>query len=501
MTMEVNETIESLLGPLRAKRNPPEFKPRSRSLHDLPGGIRVPIIKASRQPRLKDKLKETMAGLQELELLREMHQKLVIDAKHSGVCKDSKKLAGPGISFGCFCTSKLSDISEERMSGIEAEEMQDVPVQDTLKYRDSYSPYVKSHSKDTHSLCVTNGSVLRNSSQEPGNTQVEAVFDEEDSYSGSSDAPELNKSVNRKGDGTSKSAEMQMRLRRSSFRCEAVLTHHKTNPRFFQNASAMCNYPSPMHAVLRQFSSVSRENVSDKSRQILKETAIEKETYPLKRVNVSPNITNTSPKNAECNNMKVGNISDDRGNHSGNIAVDTSLHRKTKYNAAENNSENDNNQKENSRCDKTSDRTISKESNKEFIRVDSAWDLTPKQGLNMSRRMSLPASLRPFSTPISSSNVFSASDNDLNLFKKRLNYLSQTSQKDDDKVEINNTCDPRGASEGEGYDEPKKSIEVQNVNVVNCPINLKPHRSFSEVQLRDPATITRLHKTVRQTAV
>ncbi|KAK3590721.1 hypothetical protein CHS0354_012296 [Potamilus streckersoni] len=516
MTMEVNETIQSLLGPLRAKRKPPEFKPRSRSLQDLPGGIRVPIIKAHGQTRLKDKLQETMAGLQELELLRDMHHKLVLDAKFSGVCKDNKRLYLPGTAFRCFSTSKLSDISEESTSSIEAEEKQDEPVQDSLKNRVSYSPYKTSLSKDTHSPSVRNRSVLINSSQELNSTQAvignvketeETVFDEENfSYSGSSDAPELSKSVNIKGDNIRKAAEMQMRLRRSSFRCETVLTHHKTNPRFFQSTSAICNYPSPMHAVLRQFSSVSLENVSDRSRPILKETVIGNGNYHLNKDNDSPKITSTSANHTKCNNTKVENIAEDRDNHSGNMVVDTSLHRKTEYNVVEKNNEtDDNNQDENSRRETTLDGTtvgsISKEANKEFIRVNNALDLTPKQGQRKSRRLSLPASFGPFSTSLSNSNLFRASNDDHNAFKGRLDYLSQTCQKDNDKVQYNNKCDLRGVFESEGNVESKSTIEVQNVDVANCSINLKTHRSFSEVQLHDPTTITRLHKTVRQTAV
>lgn len=52
---------------------------RSRSLNDLPGGLRVTVLK--RPERLKPRIQATLAGLEELRLLKEQQKNLVDEAK------------------------------------------------------------------------------------------------------------------------------------------------------------------------------------------------------------------------------------------------------------------------------------------------------------------------------------------------------------------------------------------------------------------------------------
>lgn len=72
---------EKILEFTRKPKQAPEYKPRSRSLSDLPGGIRVPILLKQRQ-RLQPKLQENLAGLEELKLLKENSNNLLIVLKH-----------------------------------------------------------------------------------------------------------------------------------------------------------------------------------------------------------------------------------------------------------------------------------------------------------------------------------------------------------------------------------------------------------------------------------
>lgn len=77
--MEMDPKADVFLNIKRPKRDPPVIKPRSRSLNDLPGCIRVPVLKRP-EPRLKPRLEATEAGLQELKVLRAKHEKLFRDA-------------------------------------------------------------------------------------------------------------------------------------------------------------------------------------------------------------------------------------------------------------------------------------------------------------------------------------------------------------------------------------------------------------------------------------
>ncbi|KAJ8311320.1 hypothetical protein KUTeg_011128 [Tegillarca granosa] len=81
---------EKILEFTRKPKQAPEYKPRSRSLSDLPGGIRVPILLKQRQ-RLQPKLQENLAGLEELKLLKEKQQQLIDSAKTLSVLKSNNQ--------------------------------------------------------------------------------------------------------------------------------------------------------------------------------------------------------------------------------------------------------------------------------------------------------------------------------------------------------------------------------------------------------------------------
>ena len=77
---EAETDTESIINYTRQPKKPPPYVPRSRSLGDLPGGIRVPIIK-KQDSRLHQKHEANMAGLEELKMLRQKHGQMVDDMR------------------------------------------------------------------------------------------------------------------------------------------------------------------------------------------------------------------------------------------------------------------------------------------------------------------------------------------------------------------------------------------------------------------------------------
>lgn len=75
---------DAILRITRAPKTPPTYVPRSRSLNDLPGGIRVPILQRP-QSRVAARLEALQDGLQELTILREKQRELVhhVTERHS----------------------------------------------------------------------------------------------------------------------------------------------------------------------------------------------------------------------------------------------------------------------------------------------------------------------------------------------------------------------------------------------------------------------------------
>jgi hypothetical protein len=77
---EGNIDTDAVLRITRAPKTPPTYVPRSRSLDDLPGGIRVRILQKP-QSRVAARLEALQDGLQELTILREQQKTLVNDVK------------------------------------------------------------------------------------------------------------------------------------------------------------------------------------------------------------------------------------------------------------------------------------------------------------------------------------------------------------------------------------------------------------------------------------
>ena len=77
---ETASDAESIIKYTRKPKKPPEYVPRSRSLGDLPGGLRVPIIKKP-ESRLQQKHEANLAGLEELKMLRQKHDQMMDDLK------------------------------------------------------------------------------------------------------------------------------------------------------------------------------------------------------------------------------------------------------------------------------------------------------------------------------------------------------------------------------------------------------------------------------------
>lgn len=73
---EGNIDTDAILRITRAPKTPPTYVPRSRSLDDLPGGLRVPILQKP-QSRVAARLEALQDGLQELTILREQQKTLV----------------------------------------------------------------------------------------------------------------------------------------------------------------------------------------------------------------------------------------------------------------------------------------------------------------------------------------------------------------------------------------------------------------------------------------
>lgn len=71
---------ESIVKYTRQPKKPPEYVPRSRSLGDLPGGLRVPIIKKP-ESRLQQKHEANLAGLEELKMLRQKYGQMMNDVR------------------------------------------------------------------------------------------------------------------------------------------------------------------------------------------------------------------------------------------------------------------------------------------------------------------------------------------------------------------------------------------------------------------------------------
>lgn len=80
---------EAVLKITRSPKTPPTYVPRSRSLDDLPGGIRVPILHRP-QSRVAARLEALRDGLQELNILREQQQELVQNVKTRHVQENAR---------------------------------------------------------------------------------------------------------------------------------------------------------------------------------------------------------------------------------------------------------------------------------------------------------------------------------------------------------------------------------------------------------------------------
>lgn len=108
---------DAILRITRAPKTPPTYVPRSRSLNDLPGGIRVPILQRP-QSRVAARLEALQDGLQELTILREKQRELVhhVTERHSSdTVRDSAgQLQGSHLSRRRYSISALRSISEEK---------------------------------------------------------------------------------------------------------------------------------------------------------------------------------------------------------------------------------------------------------------------------------------------------------------------------------------------------------------------------------------------------
>lgn len=84
---------ESIVKYTRQPKKPPQYVPRSRSLGDLPGGLRVPIIKKP-ESRMQQKHEANIAGLEELKMLRQKHGQMVDDVRTLSSPQDTVRMVG-----------------------------------------------------------------------------------------------------------------------------------------------------------------------------------------------------------------------------------------------------------------------------------------------------------------------------------------------------------------------------------------------------------------------
>ncbi|XP_063399356.1 uncharacterized protein LOC134683980 [Mytilus trossulus] len=276
---ETDKDAESIIKYTRQPKKPPEYVPRSRSLDDLPGGLRVPILKKP-DSRFQQKYEANVAGLEELKMLRQKHGKMVEDITATLVPQEKNPIRSSPVRLS---SSSLAIIKEESQANSEFhvenknDESQHSKVRFSICSDDSL--------KDT-SMCSSESNV--SGSMESLNRSSREIDDQIETRTHEQILANF-----RRNFPTAQSPQIQPRrrasiqvdtltnsmpppvdrsirpkLRRASFQCEAVITKQfergDSVSKLISDFKLQYNFPSPVHAVTRQYGSSSDIKMKDK---------------------------------------------------------------------------------------------------------------------------------------------------------------------------------------------------------------------------------------------
>ncbi|CAC5422761.1 unnamed protein product [Mytilus coruscus] len=276
---ETDKDAESIIKYTRQPKKPPEYVPRSRSLNDLPGGLRVPILKKP-DSRFQQKYEANVAGLEELKMLRQKHGKMVEDITATLVSQEKNQIRSSPVRLS---SSSLAIIKEEPQVNSEfhvgntKDESQRSKVRfsicsdDSLK-DNSMCSSDSNISGSTESLTHpsreiddqietrTREQILANFRRNFPTTQPPII---QPSRRASIQVDTLTNSMPPPVDSS-----IRPKLRRASFQCEAVITKQfergDSVSKLISDFKLQYNFPSPVHAVTRQYGSSSDIKMKDK---------------------------------------------------------------------------------------------------------------------------------------------------------------------------------------------------------------------------------------------
>lgn len=271
---------ESIIKYTRQPKKPPPYVPRSRSLGDLPGGLRVPIIK-KQESRLHQKHEANIAGLEELKMLRHRHEQMVEDVKTTVATHETS----PRRSCPLRVSSSLACIKEEPGNQNGSHESSKNPDIYASRSRFSISSNESHHDTSTQSnsgsssIESLNQSFTETDNQQEVETrtreQILADFRRnfEQTYGGSTNQLRRRASIQVVSLSNQLAPPVDMtirpKLRRASFQCEAVLTKkfEREEPvsKVISDFKLQYNFPSPLHAVTRQYGSSTDIRLQDKT--------------------------------------------------------------------------------------------------------------------------------------------------------------------------------------------------------------------------------------------
>ncbi|KAK3090937.1 hypothetical protein FSP39_015887 [Pinctada imbricata] len=251
---------ESVIQFTRTPKKPPQYKPRSRKLEDLPGGIRVPIIQRENS-RVKPRLDAGREGLQELKSLREAQQQLVTDATKT--YQREHEQVRTNRFHKSFSTSILSCITEENNNSKQSEDACPTSSSqaDDIDLNTSYG----SRNFESRHGALDRGSVLSFHASSVRGRRASIQVDSDYFKQCANVSSSLSNSQ-----PESKQQNLQMnprlRSRRPSFQVDSIITdrsHTISTAQLISEMKLQYNLPGPLRAVMRQYGSSSTLNAKE----------------------------------------------------------------------------------------------------------------------------------------------------------------------------------------------------------------------------------------------
>lgn len=280
---EADTDTESIINYTRQPKKAPPYVPRSRSLGDLPGGIRVPIIK-KQESRLQQKHEANMAGLEELKMLRQKHGQMVDDIRTTLTPPETNQRRSSPTKLS---SSSLASIQEETIYHNGVHDNDNITDVHKSKSRFSISSDESQIESSINSKCSSGSSSIESLSQSEDQPeapdrrtreQILADFQRnfEQNYGRQKGllTRRVSVQVETLSNRTAPPIDRTIRpkLRRASFQCEAVMT--KTSEReepvskVISDIKLQYNFPSPLHAITRQYGSSSDVRTKVKEEQL-----------------------------------------------------------------------------------------------------------------------------------------------------------------------------------------------------------------------------------------